>query len=53
MPKTDEQYIKSSGLQCPSCEAYEVTTVDRVETDDGSYSESSAPGDRLPFAGLR
>lgn len=36
MPKTDRQYIKTSGQQCPSCEAHEVTTVDHVETDGGS-----------------
>ena len=36
MTTSDEQYIKTSGLQCPACEAYEVTTIDRVETDDGS-----------------
>ena len=35
MTKTNEQYIKTSGLQCPSCEAYEVTTTDHVETDGG------------------
>jgi len=34
--KTDEQYIKTSGLQCPSCGAYEVTSIDHVETDSGS-----------------
>ena len=41
MTKTDNQlinnynYVKNSGQQCPSCEAYEVTTTDHVETDGG------------------
>ena len=33
---TDEQYIKASGLQCPTCQRYEVTSVGHVETDNGS-----------------
>lgn len=36
MPKTDEQYIKTSGQQCPDCNSYEITSIDNVEIDNGS-----------------
>ena len=42
MAKTDNQlinnynYVKTSGQQCPSCESYEITSLDHVEIDNGS-----------------
>ena len=36
--KTNEQYIKTS-YRCPSCDSYEVTTIDHVEIDSNSASQ--------------
>ncbi len=36
--KTNEQYIKTSD-RCPSCDSYEVTTIDHVEIDSNSASQ--------------
>ena len=36
MAKTNEEYIKISGQQCPSCDSYETASLDQVSTDGGT-----------------